>query len=234
MIHFRVLNGLIIAPFNKQTLKNMLYLGLGFPLGILYLVLFAVCLGIIAGLLFTPMTIANDHTWGLLTLIRVAGAICYGILTIPILLLILWIPALLESHLAAWLIATPRDERSPHLIQKKSLFKTIGRYLLSRASWKNFLFGLIRIPLSLGSFILLISSLSILVALVFMPVIYLLGFKDLILGIWRIDSPTKAAIACILGIIMVPALLHLLNLVVHFHSWLVNWLNRDQFWSDNQ
>jgi len=95
-----------------------------------------------------------------------------------------------------------------------------GRFFILPSTWKLLSYVLLKIPLGGISFFAVFNVLVPVIALFGMPLAYLAGFHDLIIGPWQFDSFVKAVLACLAGILLLPLSFHLMNLLAKFSGWL--------------
>ena len=62
------------------------------------------------------------------------------------------------------------------------------------------------------------------VALLGMPLVYLAGFQNLIIGAWRFDTIGKAVLAFLAGIVALPLSILGMNLLARLSGWLARTL----------
>ena len=174
-----------------QTYLNLIYLILAFPLGIFYFVFLITGLALGVGLLIIWI--------GLLILIMVfAGS---------------WVFGQIERLLANGLLDV--DIGSPVIqVTEDSLWERVRAYLSNPVTWKSMLFLFMKFPLGIISFVLTVAGASICGALLAAPFAYQeWGYQ---VGEWYMDSMNEAMLAFVVGIIITPLVLHLLNWIAHF------------------
>jgi hypothetical protein len=176
-----------------QTYLNLIYLLLSFPLGIFYFVVLVTGLSLGLGLIIT-------------------------LLGIPILFGI----GLLWRQLAKFEIQLTKtmlniDISSTSLQQVTGLKEKIKAYLSDSFTWKSLVYLLLRFPIGIISFVLLVTLLSVSLSLIATPILYHLTQIGLIQGTYCInevcflDSYFASFIISLLGIFLLFVSLHALN-----------------------
>lgn len=176
----------------SQTLKNMIYLLLSFPLGILYFV----C--IITGL-------------------SVGFALSFTLIGIPILILVLHgsREALkLEALLARVLLGEEIRVNERGSFPKLSTWEEAKHRLTSSYYWGAILYLLIKFPLGIFSFICWVVCITVPISLILQPFTYSFTYSYFITG--RIDTMVEALFCCILGLALIPILIKAINKVTGF------------------
>lgn len=179
--------GVIIRP---QTYLNLVYLFLAFPLGVFYFVFLVT--GLAVGF---PLVIV----WiGLLILALVFAAI--------------WALTLFERQLAIWLlhveIGPMGDEANPNA----DAWQRFKGYITNPVTWKGLLFLLLKFPMGIISFSAGTALLAASLGLIFSPLILIFFPKA---EVYFFNVPVHPAlgglVAFILGVLLVPISLHILN-----------------------
>lgn len=183
----RDLLDIIFGPAaDGQTYLNLLYLLLGFPLGIAYFVFLVAGFSTGTGLLIIFI--------GIPILIGVLMA-CMGLGAFERLLartiLRVNIPAPAARPMAPGLLG--------HL---KALFT-------DTATWKSLAYLLLKFPFGIAAFVVLVTSFSISIALTLAPLIYRTVPLDF--GLWQVDNKDEAAVWCMIGAVLLLLCFHLVN-----------------------
>jgi hypothetical protein len=169
-----------------QTYLNLLYLLLGFPLGIAYFVF------LVAG--FSMGTSLLIIFVGIPILIGVLMA-CLGI-------------AAFERWLARTILhlnipSPPSRPSGPGLLGKlKALFG-------DTATWKSLAYLAIKFPFGIAAFVVLVTSFSLSVALILAPLMY--HTVPLDFGLWQVDTKDEATVWCMVGAVLLLLCFHLVN-----------------------
>lgn len=173
-----------------QTYRNLLYLALAYPLGLLYFVVlttgFALGIGLAVLLVGIPI---------------LAGVV---IATRPI--------ASFERRLANRLLAV--DIRTPEDVsaaEVEGFWQTLKRYLGAKSTWKGLLFCYLKLYLGLFSFVLVVVALTVTAALLTAPLHYDDPVVTIGVGWWAIDTLPEALIAVVIGAAFGVGALHLIN-----------------------
>ncbi len=177
----------------SQTYLNYLYLFLAFPLGLIYFIFLVV--GISVGL-------ATLILWvGLLVLLIVVGG--------------WWLLAGFERVMAISLLhvnippmTTPKSEKAQTSLEK------LGAFLSNPVTWKGLIFLLLKFPLGILSFTVLVALTTITLVLITSPFTY--HFVQPEIWLWggtvmTIDTLGEAFIGMIIGFFMIFISLHIFN-----------------------
>ena len=180
-----------------NTYSNLLYLLLSFPLGIFYFVLVITGLSLGLGLVFTLLGI--PILFGTLLLCRVF--------------------ANFELQQAKILSGISRIS---HRIKKsKGFWNKIKAYLADSYTWKSLAYLIIKFPIGIINFVLLVTLLSVSLSLIATPVVYHLFETGIIFQgtfcsgpesvCFIFDSYLSTIIVGIIGIFLLFVFLHALN-----------------------
>ena len=203
----------------KQTYLNLAYLGLNVAFGFAYYLTFQICLALAWGLVFPNIAVLTSLQLDWIARFKIASVILGGILILPILVWALQVFVVPEQWLANLLlkenIALDRDMWS-----KNSSLLRPGRLLVAASTWKRLLYMLLKIPLGWVSFFAIFTMLVPVLALFGMPLAYLAGFRNLIIGPWRFDSIEKTALAFLSGVLLLPLSLYAMKLLARLSGWL--------------
>ena len=183
----RYVFGVVVDP---QTYRNILYLILSFPLGIMY---------------FVGLTVG--FALGISLAIVIVG--------IPILIAVVLVSRLFasfERHLANQLleveIVTPTDVRLP---ETRELWPTLRSYLGAVSTWKGIVYLYVKFWVGVASFVLVVVGIVVPVAFLTAPLHY--NDPDVMIGFgpWVIDTVPEAIFGSFLGAGLGIFFLHLLN-----------------------
>ena len=183
-----------------QTIRNIIYLLLSMPLGIIY---------------FT-FTITGMAT-GIGTLIVWVGALI-------LLGTFLGIKALtaIERKLVTMLLRTtipPRERPNSNWPpNQRSAFERAKALILSRESWAGVGFLLLKLPMGIVSFVVTVTLLATSIGLTCMPILSMIPPLDLRVGPFRIDAPYEAAPFAAAGLILLFVSLHVINGLACIHA----------------
>lgn len=183
----RDLLDLIFGPATDgQTYLNLLYLLLGFPLSIAYFVFLIAGLSIAMSLLI--VFIGIPILIGVLSAFRGLGA---------------FERLLARTMLDVNIPAPPAMPATPGLIAKlKALFG-------NTATWKSLAYLGLKFPFGIASFVVLVTSFSLSLALILAPLTYRTVPMDF--GLWRVDTKDEATVWCMVGAVLLLLCFHLVN-----------------------
>jgi hypothetical protein len=186
-----------------QAYLNLVYLLAAFPLGVFYFVY------LVSGL-----------SIGLSLLIVWVG--------IPILLLVgagWWLLASFERLIAIhWLkvdipaMAEPSNDNA-------GVWMRFQAYLTNPVTWKSLLYLLVKFPLGIATFAIVVTLVSLALAFLSMPFTYQIQ-PSLQIGIsfgpgypaWRIDNLIEALLGALIGLLLWPVSLHVSNGLAWVHA----------------
>lgn len=202
----------------KQTYLNGLYLLLAFPLGIAY--------GIF---LMTGWFLGYGFVWGawqsfhfasdLYSIIKILSILFSGICVWLLVIATCWIPASIERRLVGWLLGIKFSQIPRSFAKSLGFWMRIRIYLLDPVTWKSLIFIALKFPAGIVMFTTVIGLTSAAAAMLFAPLAHLVGFRSFILGPWRIDTWGETFLASVLGILIVPLSLHILNGLALVSGW---------------
>ncbi|WP_254832765.1 sensor domain-containing protein [Haloglomus salinum] len=204
------------APLRVQTYKNLLYLALAFPLGLVYFVGLVVGVALGVGLLIT---------W----------------IGLPILLVTLFAATAVagfEAALARYFggvnatvptFLTEFDISSGLVFPGNGFVDAVKRLVTTRTTWTSVILVLAKFGFGLVSFVALTVSGAVTGAFLTAPFIYddpdvLLGIGgvvvdgDYTVGPWVIDTFPEALVASVVGVVFLFVALSLLNSLARFHA----------------
>ncbi len=185
---------------NPQSYRNVVYLLLSFPLGIIYFVLTVVGLSV-----------------GIGTLIIWVGAF----VLLATFLMIRGLTAI-ERKLAAGLLQTTIPSRiMPYPTRptaETSAFEKAKSLIFCRENWAGIAFLLLKLPLGIVSFVLTVALIPVSLALSILPLATTFSLGNLRMGSWVIDSPVEAAPFAVVGVLLLFFSLHILNGMAWLHA----------------
>lgn len=192
--------GFVSALTNPQTVRNIIYLLLSFPLGIVYFVVTVTGLSV-----------------GIGTLI-----IWVGFLVLLGTMLLIRGFTGLERRLAAKLLRItipPRRIESYEWPQdQKSVFEKSKSLIFNRESWAGVAYLLLKFPLGVVSFVLTVGLIPVSIGLILTPIMAMIPPLDLRIDRWVIDTPIEAAPFAALGLILLFLAVHILNGMAWVHG----------------
>lgn len=175
---------------DAQTYKNLLYLFLSFPLGLVYYV--ALTVGLSLGIGLSVLLVGFPILFATLLGVRVIASF--------------------ERKLANLLLGTrlsPPSDVPPG----DSLVETATGYLRAASTWRSLGFVLVKFWLGIVSFVLLVSLLGTALELILTPVAP--GLLGVQVGGFEIasavETPLEMAVGVLVGVVMVFVSLHALN-----------------------
>ena len=188
---------------DRQAYQNLIYLGAAFPLGIFYFV----------------FLVSGISTGIALTIIWVG---------IPILLVVgigWWFMACFERYMAIHLLNEDIPEMMHAVNKSADIWTRFKAYLTNPVTWKSLLYLLIKFPIGMATFVILISLVSLTLAFLSMPFTFesLPPFQAGIsigmgLPAWQIDSLSEALLCVVVGLLLWPATLHITNGLAWVHA----------------
>lgn len=216
------LSKFIFVFLQKQTYLNIVYLSLNIVFGFTYYLILQIGLSLSWGLIFPTLSIMSSSALDWIPRLKLASVVLGGLLVIPSFLAVLQLSVFPEQALANLLLAekiplTGTSSKDPHV-------PTPWRFLSTAFSWKRLLYVLLKIPLGGISFLALFNLLIPAIAMFGMPLAYLVGFRNLIIGPWRFDTVEKVLLAFLAGLLLVPISLHCVNLLTEISGWLAKTL----------
>lgn len=182
------LRGVLGVVTWRQSYLNILYLVLGFPLGLAYFILYVVGGALGVGLLVLLVGAA------LLLLLILAGQ---------------WLGAF-ERLLAVHILGIP-------IVPGHTKWRdcdSVGRYLKvvlgNRTTWTSLVYLMAKFPLGLASWLVTIVAGSVTLALIGAPMVDALG-GDVNLWTWRPETMGELLLISLIGLALVVPVIHLLN-----------------------
>lgn len=184
--------GILGSIADGQTYRNLLYLLLAFPLGLVYFIL--VILGFSLGLGLSVLLVGLAILFGTILALRSIAAF--------------------ERTLANSLLGT--DIAAPNDVEKRGagLFDTATAYVRASSTWRSLGFVLLKFWLGVASFVLLVTLLGTAIELALLP-IYPEGALDVQVFGWHaadtFQTSTQRLLAVPLGIALLVVALPILN-----------------------
>jgi hypothetical protein len=194
------------VALRPRTYGNLLYLWLGFPLGLAYFV--GLTVGISAGV---PLTI-----------------IWIGLGVLLATFLAAWAAAGFERQLAILLLGARVPERVTHPASDK-LLSRLGALLSSAALWKGMAFLFFKFPVALATWVVSLVSLVVPLAFALVPVAWLVNPEEIHIGtgfggFWQPESFLGTLPFGIAGVLGFLVALHLQNGMGWFWARLAEWM----------
>jgi len=183
----------------KQTYLNMFYLLIAFPLGIFYFVFLITGVSLGLGLAITlfgiPLLILMTFLW-------------------------YWI-AVFEGEMSSFLLDIKIVPEKSRAFKQKTFLKKVTTHFSEPITWKGFAYLLIKFPLGILSFALLVTLISVSLSLVFAPLLYYLTHNIVNLnfivinGVGLTAQAWHAWILFVLGVFLLFVSLHILNALAY-------------------
>ena len=164
---------------------TLLYLFLCFPLGLTYFIILVV-----------------GFSLGFSLLIIWVGFIILALL-IPTIWLIISFERLQTTHLLGISLPIPQTAFDKNL----PLWQKIKTFLTDPGTWKGVLFILLKFPIGIFSFVVLVTGIALLFSMIFSPII--IPFSSINFGFWTVDTISEAIGLCLLGLMALPGLFHI-------------------------
>jgi hypothetical protein len=176
-----------------QTYRNLLYLFLAFPLGLLYYI--ALSLGFTLGLGLSVLVVGIGILLGTVIGLRYIAAF--------------------ERRLANTLLRTAIPD--PNDVENSDgLVETLKSYLQAPSTWRGLAFIMLKFPLGILAFILLVSFLGTGLELLLIPLFPEGAFNVEVFG-WEvarsIQTSTQQAVAVPVGVLLALVALYIVNAV---------------------
>ena len=195
---------IVVEP---RTYMRIAYLLLSFPLGIAYFVFLVTGVALGVGLLI----------------------IWVGVFILALVLAGSWVLTQWERLLAIGLlgediprvprlqVAKERDGGGSELGLEERLFvgawRRFKRHVSDRLTWTGILFLLLKFPLGIASFVVVVVLVSVSFSFLGAPFYYWAVDDGLDIGIWQVDELWEAALVMLLGIPTLLASAHIMNLM---------------------
>lgn len=182
------------APIRLQTYKNLLFLALAFPMGLFYFIFLSVGLALGYGL----------------TIVWVG---------FPILALVFagsWGMSALERRLAIGLLGAEVPPMAPPpSAAAVGFWQRLRAFLSNPVTWKGMGYLLMKLPIGIVSFVALVTSLSVSITLLLVPVTWpwtdVTFDSDIDFGVWHPSTFAGSLICGLIGAILLLVSLNLLN-----------------------
>lgn len=171
-----------------RTYLNLVYLLIGFPLGLMYFIFYVVGVSLGAGL----------------------SIVGIGLVILFLLILAAWGFALFERMLANALLGAEVPSPGRTAIEEGG-WPWVKSVLGNPVTWKGLVFQLLKFPLGLGSWVVTIVVIAVVGGFIAAPVVVHFGGTIQIDPWWIADTQREAWIATAIGLAAVIPALHLLN-----------------------
>jgi hypothetical protein len=184
------------VPFRVRTYLNLLYLLLAFPLGLIYFCFFVIGVSL-----------------GLATVILLIGFLILAFVGLG-----WWAFAVFERYQAIWLLGMDVPPMDKPGARPEGFWNRVVDLLSNPVTWKSLIFLIIKFPLGVFTFIVLVTLAGVSLGLVAAPLVYWwLPYGVDLSGsnVWLIDTLWEALIAFIVGVIFGFFSLHVLNYLAY-------------------
>ena len=184
------------VPFRVRTYLNLLFLLLAFPLGLIYFCFFVIGVSL-----------------GLATAILLIGFFILAFVGLG-----WWAFAVFERYQAIWLLGMdipPMDKPSP---KPDGVWNRVVDLLTNPVTWKSLVYLIIKLPLGIFTFIILVTLAGVSIGLIAAPFVYWwLPYGVNVNGPmgWQVDTLWEALIAFIVGVVFGFFSLHVLNYLAY-------------------
>lgn len=186
-----------------QTYLNLFYLGVAFPLGVLYFVF------LVSGL---SLGVSLSIIW----------------VGIPILLLMgvaWWALAAFERYLANHLTKEEIPPMARPVDHGTDMWVGLKAYFSNPVTWKSLLYLFLKFPLGLATFVVLMTLIPLTLAFLSMPFTYetVQFFQSGLsfgpgLPVWVVDSMSDALLGALIGLALIPVTLNITNGLAWVHA----------------
>ena len=184
------------VPFRLRTYLNLLYLLLAFPLGVFYFCFFVIGVSLGFGL----------------------AILLVGFLVLACVGLGWWAFATFERFQTIWLLGMDVPAMDKPGPPPAGFWGKVGNLITNPVTWKSLIFLIIKFPLGVFSFIILVTLAGISIVLLIAPFIYWwlpYGVEVTADMAWQIDTLWEALIAFVVGVGFGFASLHILNYLAY-------------------
>lgn len=192
--------GFLAAVAHPQTFRNLLYLLMSFPLGLIYFIFLVV--GLSLGIGTAIIWIGAFVLIG--TFLAVKGFTAF------------------ERKIASGLLQTTIPSRTvarPLPINvERTVFEKAWALMTSRESWAGIVYLLVKFPMGIVSFVLAVALIPTALTLTVSPLLSMIPPLEMNLGAWKIDTPYEAAPFSLVGIVLMFFSLHILNGMAWLHA----------------
>jgi len=188
------------AVAHPQTYRNLLYLLLSFPLGLIYFVFLVVGLALGVGtlIIWVGAFVLLGTFLGVKVLTGLERKLASG---------------LLQTTIPSRVVSTP-VYRNPD----RTVFEKARDLMISRESWAGIGYLLVKFPLGIISLVLTFALLTLSLSLLASPVLAVVQPQNLNVGAWKIDTPYEAAPFALVGVVVMFLSLHILNGLAWLHA----------------
>ena len=169
---------------NPRLYSTLLYLVLSFPLGLTYFIFLVV--GFSVGL---PLLIL----W-------------VGFIILAFVFSLIWLVIKFEKSQTIHLLNISLPTSEPPSSESISLANKIKFFFTDPATWRGFLFLILKFPIGIITFAALVTGFAILFAFIFAPLTIQFGVINF--GFWQVDAISEAIGLSLIGIMLLLGLCH--------------------------
>jgi len=194
--------GFLAVLTHPQTFRNLLYLLLSFPLGLIYFVFLVV--GLSVGIGTAIIWVGAFILLG--TFLSVRGLTAFERKLTG---------GLLRTSIPARVVSNPIQPDS-----NRTVFEKARTLMISRESWAGVGYLLVKFPMGIVSLVLTVTLIPASLGLSLSPVAAMIPPLNMEIGSWSIDTPYEAAPFAFAGILLMFVSLSILNGMAWLHaSW---------------
>ena len=192
---------------NRQAYLNLIYLLAAFPLGIFYFVF------LVTGL---SLGISLSIIWIGIPVLLVVGAGWWVLARFERLMAIHWLKEEVPSMI------TPQSAIQPG--ENKNIWEYFKEYLSNPVTWKSPIYLLMKFPMGIATFTILITMVSLSLAFLTLPLTYELfefqigGFFSPDHAVWQIDTIGEALLGMLIGLLLWPITMQITNGLAWVHA----------------
>ncbi len=194
--------GFVAVVAHPQTFRNLLYLLLSFPLGLIYFVFLTVglSLGVGTAIIWIGAFVLLGTFLGIKGLTTLERKLARG---------------LLQTSIPSRIVSNPIQPNS-----NRTIFEQARRLMTSRESWAGAGYLLVKFPMGIVSFVLTVTLISVSLGLSLSPIAAMIPPMNMQIDSWSIDTPYEAAPFSAAGLLLMFCSLHILNGMAWLHaSW---------------
>ena len=187
---------------NGQAYLNLVYLLAAFPLGVFYFVF------LVTGL---SLGVSLSILWVGIPLLLMVGVGWWMLARFERLISIHWLKEEVPS------ITVPHNP-------VEGIWPTFKSYITNPVTWKSPLYLFLKFPLGVATFTILIILVSLTLAFLTLPLTYQVldfqigGFFSVDQILWQVDGLGEALVGTLIGLILWPATLQLINGMTWVHA----------------
>jgi len=192
--------GFFAAAAHPQTYRNLLYLLLSFPLGVIYFVFLVVGLavGVSTLIVWVGAFVLLGTFLGIKVLTGLERKLASG---------------LLQTTIPSRVVSTPIRHNAD-----RTVFEKARDLMISRENWAGVGYLLVKFPLGIISLVLTFVLLTLSLSLIASPVLAVIQPQNLNVGSWKINTMYEAAPFALVGLVVMFISIHILNGLAWLHA----------------